>query len=184
MPRLFVAVRPPPEVLTAVAEAVMPARHAMVGPAWTTHDQWHLTLQFLGAVPDDALSGVSRALDAASRVPPFPVRLGGAGAFPKPSRARVIWLGVAAGEEGMTHLASAVNAALAPLGHEPAERHYHPHLTLARLKAPGEVAPALEALGDDPVGPAFTVGEAVLYESRRSRQGARYEPVSAVALEG
>lgn len=184
MPRLFVAVRPPTDALDAVTKTVAPARRSMVGPRWTTHDQWHLTVQFLGAVPGESLDEVSRALDAASRVPPFPVRLGGAGAFPKPGRARVLWLGVAAGYDGMERLATAVGAALGPLGYESDGRPYHPHLTLARLKVPGDVGPALEAIGGDPVGPAFTVSEAVLYESRRSRQGARYEALSAIALEG
>lgn len=182
--RLFVAVRLPEDVLGAVEKAVAPARKAIVGPRWTTPDQWHLTLQFLGHVPDEDVAAVSRALDAVSRVQPFPVRLGGAGAFPKVSRGRVVWLGLSAGREAMAELGRAVNTALVPLGFEPEEHEYHPHLTLARLKVPGDVGPAVEAVGDVPVGGAFVVSEVVLHQSRLSRTGARYEPVSAVALEG
>lgn len=182
--RLFVAVRPPDDVLEAVEKAVSPARRAMIGPRWTTADQWHLTVQFLGPVPDDEVSDVSRALESVSKIQPFPVRLGGGGAFPRISRGRVIWLGIVGGMEGMTELARAVNLALAPLGFEPEDREYHAHLTLARLRNPGDVAPAVEALGDDPVGSAFLASEVVLYRSRVVRSGARYEPISAVALEG
>lgn len=182
--RLFVAVRPPADVLEAVEEVVAPARRALVGPRWTTPDQWHLTIQFLGQVPDEQVTDVSRALESVSKIQPFPVRLGGGGAFPRVSRGRVIWLGVTAGAEGVADLARAVNVALAPLGFEPEEHEYHAHLTLARLKVPGDVGPAVETLGDGPVGGAFVVSEVVLYQSRLSRAGARYEPVSAVALEG
>ncbi|MBI2169229.1 MAG: RNA 2',3'-cyclic phosphodiesterase [Actinobacteria bacterium] len=184
MARLFVAVRPPVKVLRAVEKALGPARRAMVGPRWTTDDQWHLTLQFLGAVPEESVSEVSRALDAVSKVQAFPARIGGGGAVPRVSRARVIWLGLAAGAEGMAELARAVGMALAPLGFEAEERDFHAHLTLARLKVSGDVTPAVAALGTEPVGPAFVVSEVVLYESHLSPKGARYEAVSAVALEG
>lgn len=184
MPRLFVAVSPPADVLTAVEEAVAPARKSMVGPRWTTEDQWHLTLQFLGQVEDDVVSDVSRALDGVSQIQPFAVRLGGGGAFPRVPRGRVIWLGVVEGAKGLGVLAGRVNQALEPVGFEAEKREYHPHLTLARLKVPGDVTPAVEALGEEPVGPAFVVSEVVLYESRLSPKGARYEAMGAVALEG
>lgn len=182
--RLFVAVRPPDDVLAAVGRAVAPARRALVGPRWTVSEQWHVTLQFLGSVPDDAVADVTRALEAVSKIQPFPVRFGGAGAFPRPARGRVIWLGLAGGAEPMVELARAVRMALAPLGHEPEEREFHAHLTLARLKVPGDVAPAVAALGEEPVGRAFVVSEVTLYQSRLRRSGAEYEPVSVVALEG
>jgi len=182
--RLFVAVRPPDDVLGAVEEVVAPARRAMVGPRWTTPDQWHVTLQFLGNVPDEQVTEISKALDSVSKVQPFPARLGGGGAFPRVARGRVIWLGVVAGIEGMTGLAHAVNGALEPLGFAPEEREYHAHLTLARLKVAGDVAPAVESLGDGAVGGAFLVDEVILYRSRPSRSGARYEPVSTAPLEG
>ena len=182
--RAFVAVRPPDDVLAAVERAVAPARKAMVGPRWTTPDQWHLTLQFLGNVPDDQVTGLSQALDAVSKVQPFPVRLGGGGAFPRVSRGRVIWLGLAVGDGALAGLARAVNGALEPLGFAPEDRQHHGHLTLARLKVPGDVTPAVEVLGEEPVGGAFVVNEVTLYQSRLSRAGARYEPVTTVALEG
>lgn len=181
--RLFVAVRPPDDVLAAVEQALAPARRAMVGPKWVGEDQWHLTLQFLGQVPEEAVPDVSQALESVSKVQPFPARLGGGGAFPKVARARIIWLGVVGGTDDMVGLAGAVQGALGPLG-VPEERQYQPHLTLARLKVPGDVSPVVETLGDGPVGSAFVVREVVLYESKVSRAGARYEPVSAVALEG
>lgn len=180
--RCFVAVRPPVNVLEAVEKSVAPARRSMVGPRWTTPDQWHLTLRFLGTVDD--VEPIRVALDSVSTVQPFPVRLGGAGAFPRRRRGRVVWLGVAAGHELLSELAGAVNRALEPLGFEPEKRDFHAHLTVARLREPGDVSPAIEALGDEPVGPAFTVEEVTLYQSHLSPKGARYEPLSTVALAG
>lgn len=182
--RLFVAVRPPDDVLAAVEAALTSARRSMVGPKWTTPDQWHITLQFLGQVPEEAVADVAHALETVSKVQPFPARLAGSGGFPKAARARVIWLGVGPGDDRVAELARSVNMALEPLGLLPEERTYHPHLTLARLKVSGDVGPVIEALGTDPVGKAFVVNEVVLYESKVSRAGSRYEPVAIVPLEG
>jgi 2'-5' RNA ligase len=49
--RLFVAVRPPPEVIDAIAALPRPERH---GIRWSRPDQWHVTLRFLGDVDDPA----------------------------------------------------------------------------------------------------------------------------------
>ena len=51
MPRLFVAVWPPDPVLDAVAGLDRPP---IAGLRWTTRDQWHVTLRFLGPVEDAA----------------------------------------------------------------------------------------------------------------------------------
>jgi 2'-5' RNA ligase len=179
-----VAVRPPDAALRAVARAVEAGRPVREGLRWEERpDHWHLTLQFLGPVSRlapvvDALAG------AAAGCRPFPFRFGGAGAFPTPRRARVVWLGATEGEADMVRLAGAVGAALFPVGHEAERRPFRPHLTLARLKVPGDVGPVLEAIGSGAVGPAFTVGEIVLYESRLAPQGSTYTVLAEFGLEG
>ena len=56
--RLFVAVWPPPEVLDVLA--ALP-RTERPGVRWTTRDQWHVTLRFLGmADPAEAVEAVRR----------------------------------------------------------------------------------------------------------------------------
>ena len=174
------AVRPPEEVLDAVAEAVAVGRAVADGLRWEDRHRWHLTLQFLGPLP--RLGPVVDALAAAvgERVA-FPFRLGGAGAFPTARRARVVWIGATVGGDALVGLAGAVSAALRPVGFEP-DRPLHPHLTLARRKVPGDAGPVLAALGPGDVGPAFTVGEVVLYQSRLSSQGATYSVLERVPL--
>ncbi len=143
--RAFVAVRPPDDVLDAVA------------------------------------AGVAAGAAAVGEQVAFPVLLGGAGAFPTARRARVVWIGAAAGGDALVGLAGAVSAALRPVGFEP-DRPLHPHLTVARLKVPGDAGPVLTALGPDAVGPAFTVGEVVLYASRLSAAGPTYTPLERFPL--
>lgn len=181
MGRAFVAVRPPDEVLAAVEQALVLARRSMVGPRWAGPEQWHLTLQFLGPVRH--LAEVVTALgEAAATQAAFSFRLGGGGAFPTARRGRVVWIGATEGGEAMTSLAGAVTGALAPLGYPGEERPFSPHLTVARLRVPANVAAAVTALGTEPVGPAWTVGEITLYQSRLSPKGATYSPLAQLPL--
>ncbi|HZP31300.1 MAG TPA: RNA 2',3'-cyclic phosphodiesterase [Acidimicrobiia bacterium] len=171
MARAFVAVRPPEGVLAEVARATARARDEIGTARWTTSAQWHLTLQFLGNRAD--LDAVGAALGELA-APGGDVRLGGGGAFPSEERARILWLGVVEGAETLAGLAAAVGSLLAPLGHEPDDRPFHAHLTLARLARPADARGAVAALGPGPVGERWTVGEVVLYESVTRRDGAEY----------
>jgi 2'-5' RNA ligase len=176
--RAFVAVRPPEVVLDAVHAAA--ASFDLGDARRTGREQWHVTLQFLGNRAD--VDAVAAAL-AGLPVRAGDAQFGGLGAFPSARRARVVWLGLAAGAELFGELATAVGARLAPLGHEPEARPYHAHLTLARLRAPADLRDVLEgAAAPGPVGPAWRVGAITVYESRLRRTGAEYVARGAVPL--
>jgi len=174
--RAFVAVRLPDAVLDAVDEAV-PALEG--GARYTTREQRHLTLQFLGNQAD--VDAVAAALDAIA-VARGEVQLGGGGAFPSARRGRVLWVGVLDGGAFLTQLAAAVGVLLVPLGHEPEARTYHPHVTLARWKTPTDARPAIASIGDGAIGARFAVDEIVLYESQLRRDGAQYAARAVVSL--
>jgi RNA 2',3'-cyclic 3'-phosphodiesterase len=179
--RAFVAVVPPAEVLDAVDAAAALVHGSLSGARWTTREQRHITLQFLGNRVDlDATADALRPLAVSSGT----ARLGGAGTFPKDRRARVLWLGFVEGVELFAQLVAAVGALLQPLGHEPEARPFHPHLTLARCKTPADARPAIAELGEAAVGPVWPVEEVVLFESRLSQTGAEYVPFARFPLRG
>ena len=81
------------------------------------HENFHVTLKFLGGIDDARVPSVSDALRAAvGRHARFEIELGGLGAFPSPTRARVLWAGVVSGEGSLAALAATVDVALAALG--------------------------------------------------------------------
>ena len=176
------AVQPPEDVLDAVAAAAEPARSVRVGLRWEQRERYHLTLQFLG--PVRKLAPVVEGLAAVWDRVAFPVRLGGAGAFPKPGRARVVWMGAASGGPELVALAGTVAGGLRPFGYEPDRKEFHPHLTLARLKVPDNVSDVLAAIGPEPVGESFTVGEVLLYQSQLSSKGPTYTVLERFRLRG
>ena len=71
--RLFVAVRPPPEVIDVVAALPRPERH---GVRWTRPDQWHVTLRFLGDVERSRARGRPRSATGLAGAAAVEVTLG------------------------------------------------------------------------------------------------------------
>jgi 2'-5' RNA ligase len=182
--RAFVAVVPPPEVLDAVERVVAPVRP--VAPPrlnWTHARQWHLTLQFLGAVADaDEIVDALRWGLHGRR--PLALALGGAGAFPSVSRASVVWIGLDDGEQELAMLADAVQRATEPLGYEPDHRDFTAHVTIARSRRARPMASLVQSLGDGPIGPVFHVSDVVLMESDTRSDGAVYREVASFPLGG
>ena len=55
-------------------------------------DNWHITLKFLGEVPEEKMKRIEAALSEVSFAP-FAVSLSGGGAFPNNDYPRAIWVG-------------------------------------------------------------------------------------------
>jgi RNA 2',3'-cyclic 3'-phosphodiesterase len=171
--RAFLGVVPPPAVLDAIEQVVGGIASSDDGLRWTTRHQWHATLQFLGRVNDlDALAEAVRI--AVASVGPPVARLGGGGAFPKVHRGSGLWIGFAVGNDALAAVATAIVSATAPLGYPAQDRDLRPHVTLARARRPRDLRSLVDALGDDEVGPEWSVPEVELVESETLPEGARY----------
>lgn len=185
--RLFVAVVPPDEVLDDLEQHVEPRREAGPEIRWTDRHQWHVTLAFLGAVPEARLDDLTEALArSAGRRDPLVLRLSGAGAFPNPYAARVLWVGVEQVRGDLTRAAGGIRNAASSVGATPDGTRFHPHLTLGRFHRPAEATRWIRAL-DAWEGPAWRVEQFVLVESHlgegRGRRP-RYEVLAELPLRG
>jgi 2'-5' RNA ligase len=165
--RLFVAVVPPQEVVEDLSEFVEPRRdHPDDDIRWAADQHWHLTLAFLGEVPDWKTEELEERLElAAKRQKPFELQLTGAGAFPGVPDARVLYAGVRDATESLKHLAMTTRAAASRAGVAVDGRKFTPHLTLARLRQPIDVTKWVRVF-DTYEGPAWTAGSLQLIESR------------------
>ena len=132
--RLFVAVNLPENERRAAFDAAAPLRHGDLPVKWVQPAGLHVTMKFLGDVPEDRAAPIAAALDAAVRAArPFEVMLGGIGAFPSSARPRVIWLGVEI-HPALELLANDIEKALQPFGFEAELRPFRPHVTIGRAK--------------------------------------------------
>jgi RNA 2',3'-cyclic 3'-phosphodiesterase len=188
MIRTFVAVDVSPEVKDRAAQVIAECRQLGVEAKWVAPENMHLTLQFLGNVRENELPAICRNLEQAiRRLPPFDVICRGVGAFPRPERPRILWLGMSEGREALIALQATVEKALQPLGFRGEARQFEPHLTLGRLRAEVSGSPEMAdfvARQADREGAAFDVAEVVVYSSELQPAGPRYEVVGRIELEG
>jgi 2'-5' RNA ligase len=93
----------------------------------------HLTLKFLGEVPDASVHQIAEALSSLSR-PKFDLHFKGVGVFPSMGRMNVIWVGAEEGSKDFVQLALTVRSALKNWGLD--DRPPSPHLTIFRVRSP------------------------------------------------
>jgi RNA 2',3'-cyclic 3'-phosphodiesterase len=173
--RLFVALDVPQRVLVALSELITNLKKTCQSARWVRLEGVHITLKFIGQVPDDHLEGIREALGTIPSFPPIEVRFAGLGFFPDPLRPRVFWAGVEGGPD-LTELAAAIEMRLEPLGISAEKRVFHPHLTLARFESwwgTQALRDRVEVLGAPEFGKEV-FREFHLYRSVLKRSGAEY----------
>ncbi|HXC14805.1 MAG TPA: RNA 2',3'-cyclic phosphodiesterase [Stellaceae bacterium] len=129
MLRLFVGIGFPPALklrLSLLCSGIPKAR-------WVDPGNLHLTLRFIGELPEDVAADVDEAL-ARVRARRFPLQLAGTGVFGG-DRPRNLWVGVERNPE-LTALRDKIEHALTRAGLPPEPRKFAPHVTLARLHNP------------------------------------------------
>jgi RNA 2',3'-cyclic 3'-phosphodiesterase len=170
-----------------LGEALDRLRPAARDVAWVAPGNLHLTLKFLGAVPEVRIEPIAGALTEVGKdSSPFEARIRGLGAFPSAGRPRVVWAGVADGAPEMVELAGRVDAALAALGVPRDERPFSPHVTLGRVRRPARnpvLADALGSAGTREFG-RIRVASLALVRSELEPRGARYTKLASVRLGG
>jgi len=90
----------------------------------------HLTLKFLGDVPEGKIKQIGEALDMVESEP-FDAELKGVGVFPNLKRIRVVWVGAYG---NFNELHDSVESKLASLGYAKDEKEFRSHITVARAK--------------------------------------------------
>ena len=175
--RLFVAVEVPPTVREAVAGAVAPLREALPRLRWVDPSRYHLTVVFLGSVPDDEVDKVAAAVaPGVAGAAPFPLALDGRlGVFGR----RVLWAGLQQ-SPALAALASAVGSAVSSIVALPdGDRAFSAHLTLAR--AGREPVRAAAVAGVEVPRLAWDVDRVVLMRSAGGYEVVRSFPFVADA---
>jgi 2'-5' RNA ligase len=129
MKRLFVAIELPHSVTRSLAKLDPETR----GVRWLEPQQMHLTLSFLGNVPEDTEDALKRKLGAIAWKPFF-LPIVGLGQFPSKGPPNVVWIGVGSGHPHLFQLHKRVQEAALQSGIELELRSFHPHVTLARCR--------------------------------------------------
>ena len=189
MTRCFIAIelsRAIRKELARLMERLRSQEHlADKGIRWTRPEQIHLTLKFLGQVPDENISAICQAVSSiAALFDPFEFEVGHCECFPPQGPARVLWAGIQEGHEDVQALQEAIDVAMEQLGFAPDARRFQGHLTLARIRQAkvGRLAKTAMNKVDPFTLPAQEVANLTLYQSDLTQQGPRYTPLHHATL--
>jgi RNA 2',3'-cyclic 3'-phosphodiesterase len=158
---------------------------------WSSAPPFHMTLAFLGDVPDNDLNTVCKAVaDASLPFSSCELRLEGVGAFPTAARPRVLWAGLTAADlSPLFELQKAIVKRVTEAGYRPDDQRFNPHVTLGRIRS--------DRRGQDPLNlttilqpyltwsaGTFRVGEVITFASTLTPEGPAYAQLARAPLSG
>ncbi|MGQ9630910.1 MAG: RNA 2',3'-cyclic phosphodiesterase [bacterium] len=183
--RTFIAVELSDEIKGNLSKVQSQLLRADADVRWVDPAAMHLTLKFIGNIPEDSVDAVMDALgESAKGISPFVISCGGLGFFPNERRPRVVWVGVKEGVEELRVLCRRIDENLVPLNIPPEEKEFTPHLTLGRVRSPKNKEALLGLLpkvSSDDLG-SQTVESAALFKSDLTPRGAIHTVLGRVNL--
>ncbi len=160
--------------------------------AWAKPEVMHLTLRFLGEVPDVEVPALCQTgsiymTGAAS----CHLKLRGVGVFPNMKRVSVLWAGVEVLQGDLTTLRSLADKVAESINIPKDNKPFYPHITLGRLKTKPGKSPGGDSLVQLQrllselktfTGDAFDARAVALFSSTLHKGGARHQRIGEYLL--
>lgn len=177
MPRLFTGLEIPEEIGSTLSAY----RGGLPGARWVDPDNYHITLRFIGDVPDGMAEDLFSVLGDGRRRDAIAVTLDSLASFGG-ERPRAVFAR-AAPTNGLAELQAEQERLMRRVGLPPEKRKFTPHVTLARLRdaSPIDVAGYIATRGRFPKL-TFTARRFVLFSARDSVGGGPYVVEAAYPL--
>jgi len=173
--RLFAALEIPSTVRENLAALLESLRAVSPQTRWVRPQNLHVTLKFMGEVPETKLAATCSALAGGRSDQPVTLDFRGLGFFPNEKCPRVFWAGIDASPNLKT-LAADLERAMEKLGIPREQRPFSPHLTLARFEPPGLPEKLRSAIQENAAREfgSFRTNQCHLIESKLKPSGAEY----------
>ncbi|MCK5127864.1 MAG: RNA 2',3'-cyclic phosphodiesterase [candidate division Zixibacteria bacterium] len=183
MLRLFIALHFPDKIKDAIGRLISGAQGYANGIKWIEAKNLHLTLKFLGDTQEKQVPAIIGGIQIAlANAKAFEVTVEGCGGFPSLRNPRVIWTGISDGDQ-ISQLAQSINHELSGIGIEKDKKKFSPHITLGRVKKPGDMSGLMSYLDNlnftlEPV----ILNRIALVKSTLTSRGPIYENVENFKL--
>ena len=183
-PHFFFAVSLPIETKQQIENACLGLKELLPFKRWVHHEDYHITLAFLGSAPNDKLLlAKEHVKEGLHGQPGFSLKMHSIGTFGKADSPRIFWADTYE-DNKLADIRSIVYHACTDAGFELEKRPFRPHITLARKWA-----------GDEPLHKellekynpfkqssiAFSANEVVLYQTHLDRTP-KYERIATFPL--
>jgi len=187
--RCFIAIDIPADIRAELADL----QKALAGKVdvhkgdvkWVEPASMHLTLKFLGEVPDNQIVEVCNITkDVAGRYPEFDFAVREAGSFGGRA-ARVLWVGAGLDCPELLELQQDLEDELADAGWAWENRRFSGHLTLCRIRnsqAGEKLGRLIEEYKEYDLG-LVRAGSIIVFESQLTPQGPLYTPMGTYKLQ-
>lgn len=186
--RTFVAIRASNRINDNLSHLI--ERLAQTGAAykWVEPDNLHMTLQFLGDLPDREIPQFCKEVKLAiQHHAPFDISLAGVGAFPAVDEPRIIWAGVDQGSLELKNLYNDLHEVCRHWCTGRDRNEFSPHFTLGRLGRDGkwnqELLSEINRIQAHTAG-TCRIDRVVVYASFLERSGPSYAPMATIRLNG
>lgn len=184
--RLFVGVRVSLDTVAQLSAVAKELRRAVseVGAKikWVAPASYHVTVKFLGWTRPDAIEAIrdvlTRELEGMAG---FELTTRGLGAFPSPTKARVLWAGVEPPDQ-LALLVEKIESGLEEIGYPREKRPFHGHVTLGRAREVANLESVLLPYAEQNFSET-SVDSVLLFESVMKPQGSEYSVVAEWPLE-
>jgi 2'-5' RNA ligase len=144
----------------------------------------HLTVKFLGEVPDSDVGAVAEAVArGAGAAEPFTMTISGNGCFPPRGAVRIVWAGTQEPSGVLLQGVEAINGELERAGYPRERRRFSPHITIGRVRedrSGGKIRAAVDAFAFQEI--EQPVSSVTLMQSVLTPKGPIYTPVSRTSL--
>jgi 2'-5' RNA ligase len=183
--RAFIAIPLPQRIIELAADLQSRLKSGGLKLRWVRLQGMHLTLKFLGDIPESQIDDLNSAMQRSGRgFGVINLAVQGLGVFPGIRRPRVLWIGIGGETERLGRLHGRLDAALEQMGIAREKRPFRAHLTLARAKGVANTRLVLDGMqrhGQYAARP-FQARQLVLYQSDLTPRGAVYTARAEVDL--
>jgi 2'-5' RNA ligase len=182
--RTFIAVELPENIKNKIGELQAPLKRTDAFVSWVKPENIHITLKFLGEVPEEKMNEVFSATEAALKeTKRFKMNLKRMGAFPDFRRPRVIWVGTGKGGEELLSMANKIEEEMEKIGYPKENRKFSPHFTIGRVKSPKNIEKLMELVkSTDFETEDIGVNEVTVMKSQLHPAGAIYTSLKKIPL--
>lgn len=189
--RCFLGIPLDDEAIQWVARArvlLLQSAPAWSGEKWVTPSNLHVTVRFVGAIPEAELRALSdRFAVVAEGLGAFELGLSAVVARPSPYRCRMLWASCEDASGGFADLAGAVMLGSEGHVHHAEKRVQVPHVTLCRARGHRSIADeAIEQVNGvlDRRRTTMSVPSFSLFSSRLAPRGPEYQQIVTWRLRG
>jgi len=183
--RAFIAVEINSDIRAIIQNIIDSLRKSNSDVRWVKPNNLHVTLKFLGEIPEKKIEIVKDILRKISnKTPSIPTKLTPVNVFPHQQKPRVIWIGLEDREARIGKLATELENALSALGLPKEKKGLQAHITLGRLRSLKNTNSLMNKLQEASlIYPSeFTITHITLFRSTLTPEGSIYDVLEKLPL--